>query len=424
MRILFVHNQLGFHGGAEANIYQTATALRERGHAIAILHGKATGQGDVAWLNAFELLVPLAGKDYPATTRRTIQIFEPDLIYVHKMDKLPVVETLVESGIPLARMVHDHDLYCMRSYKYNPLTRAVCQRAASAYCVFPCGATVARKRGGGFPLKWVSYRAKQEEIALNRRFDRMLVFSRYMREELVRNGFPPDKIEVHSPLHAERTEPPPSTFDASNLILSVGQIIRGKGVDVLLESLARVKTKYECAILGDGRHRRHCEALSDRLGLSDRVRFPGFVLPHELMHYYRRCSVAAVSSVWPEPFGMVGPDAMRYGLPVVAFDVGGIREWLHDGENGFLVPWMDRAQFAERIQQLLTDKALARKMGERGRQILKEKFVPAKQVQALERSFADLIRTKPQRVRTQTPEKVSPIPGLNLAGSRPTAQAA
>src|SRR5207244_1249109 len=116
----------------------------------------------------FELLVPLVGKDDPATTRRAIQILEPDLIYVHKMDDLAVLETLLESRTPLARMVHDHDLYCMRSYKYNPLTRAVCHRAASTYCVFPCGATVARKRGGGFPLKWVSYRAKQAEIALNR----------------------------------------------------------------------------------------------------------------------------------------------------------------------------------------------------------------------------------------------------------------
>src|SRR5205807_3831612 len=140
------------------------------------------------------------------------------------------------------------------------------------------------------------------------------------------------------------------------------------------------KTDFECAVLGDGNHRSQCEHLCRKLGLDNRVRFPGFVLPHELAQYYRRCSVAAVSSVWPEPFGMVGPDAMRYGVPVVAFDAGGIREWLQDGENGFLVPWMDRAQFAERIQQLLTDKALARKMGERGRQILKEKFVPEKQV--------------------------------------------
>src|SRR5258706_52638 len=113
MRILFVHNQFGFHGGAESNIYQTAAALRERGHTTAILHGRATGQGDVAWLKVFAFLVPLTGKDDPAATRRAVQSFEPDVIYVHKMSDFAVLEKLVETGLPLVRMVHDHDLYCM-----------------------------------------------------------------------------------------------------------------------------------------------------------------------------------------------------------------------------------------------------------------------------------------------------------------------
>ena len=62
---------------------------------------------------------------------------------------------------------------------------------------------------------------------------------------------------------------------------------------------------------------------------------------------------------------------MCHGLPVVAFDAGGIREWLFDGENGFLVPWKDTDRFAERIEQLLRDKELARRLGRRGQGISK-----------------------------------------------------
>jgi len=255
MRILFVHDQFGFHGGAESNIYQTATALKSRGHTVGILHGRATGQGDVAWREVFAHRFPLAGKDDSITTEDAAQRFQPDVIHVHKTADLEVLEALVELKVPLVRMVHDHDLYCMRSYKYHYSSRAICTRAASPYCIFPCGASIARNRDGGFPLKWVSYRAKKREIRLNRRFDRMLVFSHYMKEELLRNGFSAERIEVHTPLHADRAEPPPSTFDSRNLILSVGQIIRGKGVDVLLDALATVKTRFECAVLGDGSHR-------------------------------------------------------------------------------------------------------------------------------------------------------------------------
>jgi glycosyltransferase involved in cell wall biosynthesis len=100
--------------------------------------------------------------------------------------------------------------------------------------------------------------------------------------------------------------------------------------------------------------------------LKDRVKFHGFVARDELKHFYQQASLLAVSSVWPEPFGLVGREAMCHALPVVGFDAGGIREWLFDGENGFLVPWMDTDAFAARMEQLLRDKELARKLGRAG----------------------------------------------------------
>jgi glycosyltransferase involved in cell wall biosynthesis len=145
---------------------------------------------------------------------------------------------------------------------------------------------------------------------------------------------------------------------------------------------------FECFILGDGNHREHCEELSQKLGLADRVHFTGVVSQIEIAAYYRDASVAVMSSVWPEPFGAVGLEAMRCGLPVVAFDAGGIREWLIDGWNGFLVPWMNRARYAASIEELLRDKALARKMGAHGRQWVGERFGFPKYISGLEDLFA------------------------------------
>ena len=108
------------------------------------------------------------------------------------------------------------------------------------------------------------------------------------------------------------------------------------------------------------------KALSPTSGSENRVTFKGFIPQAELQDFYREASAVLVPSVWPEPMGLVGLEAMRNGLPVVAFDAGGIRDWLRDGENGFLVPWMDTGLYAERIDALLADKQLARAMGERG----------------------------------------------------------
>lgn len=390
MKLLFVHERFGAFAGAEVNLLLTATELKRRGHSLALLHGAPTGKGEQGWREIFLERMHLDDADPGASVTTAIKQFSPDAIYLHKLGDLRAIEALVISKIPLARMVHDHDLYCMRSYKYHPLTRNICRRPASLACIFPCGAVLARNRNGGLPFKWVSYAQKKKEISLNRQFHRMIVATAYMRDELLRNGFAKERIEIHAPVPRYEDAVEVASFDERNLIVYAGQIIRGKGVDVLLESLAKVRVPFECVILGDGGHRAKCEELTQRLSLQTRVRFLGYVPPAEMAKYYLSASLSVVSSVWPEPFGAVGLEAMRYGLPVVAFDAGGIREWLDDGESGFLVPWMNREQFALRVEQLLRDKLLARRLGEQGRIVARERFGFGKYVDGLERTFGSL----------------------------------
>jgi len=77
--------------------------------------------------------------------------------------------------------------------------------------------------------------------------------------------------------------------------------------------------------------------------------------------------VVVVPSRWPEPFGIVGIEAMAHGRPVVAFGVGGIPEWLTDGVGGFVVPPADVATMAGRIVSVLANPAEAEAMALRGR---------------------------------------------------------
>jgi glycosyltransferase involved in cell wall biosynthesis len=393
MKLLYVHDRFGALAGAETNIQITAAELKKRGHSLAILHGPGTGKGEETWSELF-LRFPLDEKDNRSATQSALQQFSPDLVYVHKMADLAVLEALAASGFPLVRMVHDHDIYCMRSYRYSYLSRKICTRPVTLYCLFPCGAFLTRNREGAFPLKFVSYRQKKKEVQLNQRFHRMFVVTTYMKEELLRNGFDPEKIEIQPPVPRMGDPSLRSSFSDRNLIIYAGQIIRGKGVDVLLESLALLETPFECIILGDGSHRPYCEALSRKLGLNGRVQFKGFIPQAELKSYYQECSVVAISSVWPEPIATIGLEVMRYALPVVAFDAGGIKDWLKDGHNGFLVPWMDRQQFAARLEQLLLDKALARSMGERGLELVSEHYDFNRYIEGLEKTFSELAREK------------------------------
>jgi glycosyltransferase involved in cell wall biosynthesis len=386
MRLLFVHERFGALGGAESNACITAAEMGRRGHYIGLLHGPGTGKEEQTWTSTFVERFPIES-DSCASARTAVATFRPDLVYVHKLSDLAVIQALVNSGRPLVRMVHDHDIYCMKSYRYAYFSRRICRRAIGPYCVFPCGAFLARNREGLLPVKFVSYRAKKKEVDLNKQFHRVIVVSEYMRDELLRNGFEASRIEIHAPVPRMGDSGLRSSFSDRNLVLFAGQIIRGKGVDVLLQALARLGCRFECVILGEGNHRPACERLSRKLGLSDRVHFKGFVPQAELKAYYRECSVVAVSSVWPEPIATIGLEVMRYALPVVGFDAGGVGDWLIDGYNGFLVPWMDRGQFAARLEQLLCDKALARQMGERGLELAAERFGFEEYIANLEQMF-------------------------------------
>lgn len=387
MRLLFVHERFGALAGAEANLILTAGEFRQRGHAVGLAHGPGTGRDEAAWREIFDHRFSLEGAPGAAVVRAALEQFQPDVIFLHKLSDLAAAEALTAGGVPVVRMVHDHDLYCMRGYKYNYFTRHICTRPASPYCVFPCGASLGRRAGTRFGIKWVSYAAKRRELKCNRRFQRLVVATSYMRDELLRNGFAPERIELHAPVPRAGDTSFQSSFSDRNLLVYAGQIVRGKGVDVLLESLARVRVPFECVLLGDGSHRPHCEKLSRRLGLENRVRFAGFVPQRDIMNHYRECSAAVMSSLWPEPFGATGLEAMRCGLPVVAFDAGGIREWLIDGWNGCLVPWMNRERYAAQVEALLRDKTAARRMGGHGRQWADQRFNFGRYISGLEDLF-------------------------------------
>lgn len=362
MKVLFVHERLGDLGGAESTVRRLGEGLRERGLELGFLYGELTGKGHERFLPLFEQRWCWRRGQLNAALQ-----WDADVVFVHKLGDVDVLERLVASGRRLVRMVHDHDLYCQRRHRYLPWNRQICTRPAGWACGALCG--VVRSEGGRLPVRLAWPGDKLRELELCRRFDHHITVSDYLKRELVLNGFDAQRISTLWP--AVRDVPASRcTNYREPRVVYAGQLLRGKGVDVLVEALALLKTPgWRCSIVGDGSHRDSVEGLVDTLGLRERVEVAGWIPQHELYTVLGSARVGVVPSVWPEPLGAVGIEMLRHGLPVVGFDVGGIPEWLHDGVNGYLAPVFDRAALAERIDRLLTEPALAERLGRRGREL-------------------------------------------------------
>jgi glycosyltransferase involved in cell wall biosynthesis len=135
-----------------------------------------------------------------------------------------------------------------------------------------------------------------------------------------------------------------------------------KGGHVLLDALSQLddglRRRLRVTFAGDGRERRRLEHRAARLIESGIVvRFANWLSPSDRTVLFQNVDLLVVPSVWPEPFGLVGLEAAASGVPAVAFDVGGIREWLIDGVTGRLVdaPPISGAALAGAIADCLSD---------------------------------------------------------------------
>ena len=107
-----------------------------------------------------------------------------------------------------------------------------------------------------------------------------------------------------------------------------------------------------------------CKRLAEKLEISDKVIFTGRIDHEKLESYYAAARVVVVPSRWPEPFGMVGIEAMARGRPVVAFDTGGISDWLDDQVTGLLIPPANVPALAKALQHLIDEPGIAKQYGQ------------------------------------------------------------
>jgi glycosyltransferase involved in cell wall biosynthesis len=328
--------------------------------------------------------------DFVLTSLKELDQSRFKLLHIHSADLLKQVT----GECPTVFTVHNHSLYCPSGTKYLATPGVVCDRNLSYLgCLW---GKVVDGCGSRKPARII-----QELSGTNRINDfiktlkvTFIANSDYVREQLIRNGLPPQQtVTLRCGISTPQMATAPISIEThkNQRILFVGRIVPDKGLEWLLKTLVHLDPRIRLDIAGEGWERPRLEKLADKLGINNRVTWHGWCNSDKLNQLYEQCFAVIFPSIWPEPAGLVTLEAYAHHRPVIASAVGGIPEYLRDGETGTLVPANHVKTLAQAITDLSCDYHKCRHMGEQGYTLFTQEFSMDVHVKHLQKIYENTI---------------------------------
>jgi glycosyltransferase involved in cell wall biosynthesis len=378
MRLLVASHTTQLLGGAERYLADVLPSLLDRGDDVTLLT-EDDGSGPLGQ-SCTRLLV--RGPELA----RQLADFRPGVLLMNGLHSTQLERELLGQ---FACVMFAHNYYgtCISGEKRTRIPQfEQCHRKFGAKCLalyFPkrCGGTSVIGAIGAFKLQ----SARQQLLA---QYKRVLVTSNHMRAEYERHTSVP--IDVVPPFVDEPLETGTTASGIPSLVY-VGRMTDLKGPQDFLSAsawaLSRRTLDLRLVLIGDGPSRPRLERLGRTLRLP--TTFTGWLNPSDRDAALAGAAALLLPSLWPEPFGLVGLEAARLGVPAIAYDVGGVRDWLTDGFNGFLVS-TERGRIArmgEAILRVLEDHRGSRRLAANAPAVAR-RFSRAQHLRLLDRSLA------------------------------------
>jgi glycosyltransferase involved in cell wall biosynthesis len=376
-KIVLLTSDLQRLGGVEAHVAALASGLQGRGYDVTVVAGRTSGE--TTFTGPTVVIDGIGARNVPGKSLTDLGLLLrrllPDVLHAHAVFD-PLMLDSVQRLVPLLRSVHTYTGCFSSGLKYFAPGRE-CHRAQGPLCVphalfRNCG----HRKIPRAPLR--AYRLGLRGLQSLRDADGVLAYSEYMMRDLQVNRIPKLSLAPLFVPHASLLPPPAGR----SRVLFVGRLVPAKGVDTLITAVAHTEAHLD--VHGEGRAESRLKRLARSLGVEDRVVFHGWSNAQNLESAYATATVVAMPSIWPEPFGLVGLEAMMRGRAVLASRTGGIPEWLLDGETGQLAPPGDARAWTEALRTMLADPDRCHRLGKSGRQRVLEHFT-------LERHLASLL---------------------------------
>lgn len=379
MKILHINEHFPSFGGAEKVLLDICLYLKDNGHDVTVISSNKKETYPVEGIKNIQILPSFGVRSGLKGFIKVYKILreeKPDIIHIHNVQNFisPLILLFIIKKWPTIKTAHDTRFFCPSNlWKVLKRENVLCTYPLGALC-FNMGCLPFNTNSDSLLKSIHKFIVVASEMLITRRVNKLIVSSDYIEEELVKNKFESRKIELVQ-LYTDKSVSKNHSQNKNNDILYIGRLEITKGIMQFIEVLINLPVfNWKASIIGVGNEMNRAIALVEKYKIADKVTFYGQLPPDELDLYYQKSTIVVVPSMIPESFSIVGVEAMAFGKPIVAFDSGGIKQWLQNGVNGFVVKRGDVQMMSLRIALLLNDMNLRKSMGTAGMELVETNF--------------------------------------------------
>jgi len=387
-------------GGVESHLAMLCPELNRYGCQVSLLTG-ATREGDMEY------------------TWRGLKIYRHRLMDLNSLDEKELVNKKNDIRrliVKFIQHVHPDIIHAHNMHYFSPVHLEALLEA---------------KRCWGIPLILTAHNVWSDSLweemcRYASEWDAVIAVSHYIKQELVKAGFPEDRITVvYHGIDLERFRPPGEEdlqkvretypeIAGKRVIFHPARMSYDKGCHISIKAFQLIKEQFPDTMLvlagtektvdwgsKQPEHVSRIRNLITETGLEKDI-FIRFFPWDEIPLMYQAAEICVYPSCFEEPFGLAMLESLATGRPIVVSRAGGMPEVIQDGVNGFVVPMHDHESLAQKCCYLLANPDRARKMGATGRQMVEKDFtretMTARTLQVYGKVLASYLRRQVQIV--------------------------
>ena len=355
MRILQCHNLYQQPGGEDRVVEDERALLESHGHEVVVHTVHNDDVGDVSKPR-------LAGRTVWSRSsakklRELVRRHRPDVAHFH--NTLPLMSpssyyAVRAEGVPVVQTLHNYRLLCPKATFFRD--QQICEDCLTKTVKWPAVLhSCYRESRAASAAVAVMLTVHNQLRTYHREVDAYIACSPFSRKKLIEGGYPGERIHLKSNFV---NDAPEAGTGRGGYAMFLGRLSPEKGVDVLVRTWKRLSGR-PLLVVGDGPQ---SELIKGLAASEDLVRYEARVSGSTLIELLRDAAFLVLPSMTYEGFPKVIAEAYACGLPVVASNIGAMRDIVVDGETGRHFRYGDDADLARVCTELFEDPAQLRKL--------------------------------------------------------------